>query len=478
MNKGETRKKALNVRTNEMLAAGQQNGMDWVKENTAILVVHGIGNQLPLETMDQFARGLITEYAGSGDINDFLVEHVVVERKNDGDPWFDNVLRIRKKLISSTDSTNELYDDNHIDLYEYYWADHTEDKADFNDINDWLQGVVRGANKYYKRNAALGIECGDQSALFRNEEFNYLRYKAFISIMGNIIVWLTLLLDSLKKLLLLVPVGGVLLERQAHRYTGGKLRDVANILGDIVIYNVVDPKSKYYDMRKHILEGAVKAIQFLVERKDKTNDEGDFELAYPSIIIAGHSLGSQVAYDALNRINFLVNESKIDNYDCNGICEKPLGRKGRQIVQQLRGFVTFGSPLDKIAFFLRENIPSDQFVRRQLLNNFHGFKQKDWNVGEEQNGFKVKNNLCRRLDDMRWRNYYDMKDYVSGALDYYEGLTNINCDFGKKGWFAFTHSDYWTHAPFYRDIISNFLTEKNLAEAEKYRENTVSANEI
>jgi hypothetical protein len=185
-----------------------------------------------------------------------------------------------------------------------------------------------------------------------------------------------------------------------------------------------------------------------------------------------------VAYDALNRINFLVNENKIGNYDRDGICEKPLSRKGRRIVQQLRGLVTFGSPLDKIAFFLRENIPAEQFVRRQLLNNFHGFKQKDWNVGEEHNGFKVKNNLCRRLDDMRWRNYYDMKDYVSGALDYYEGLTNINCDFGKKGWFAFTHSDYWTHAPFYRDIITHFLTEENLAETEKYRENTVSANEI
>jgi hypothetical protein len=36
-----------------------ENGDLWINKDTTILVVHGIGNQLPLETLDQFARGLI-----------------------------------------------------------------------------------------------------------------------------------------------------------------------------------------------------------------------------------------------------------------------------------------------------------------------------------------------------------------------------------------------------------------------------------
>ena len=34
----------------------------WVSKNTAILVVHGIGTQLPLETLDHFGRGLVQQY--------------------------------------------------------------------------------------------------------------------------------------------------------------------------------------------------------------------------------------------------------------------------------------------------------------------------------------------------------------------------------------------------------------------------------
>lgn len=38
----------------------------WFKENTAILIVHGIGDQVPLATLDEFARGLITAFQSVG----------------------------------------------------------------------------------------------------------------------------------------------------------------------------------------------------------------------------------------------------------------------------------------------------------------------------------------------------------------------------------------------------------------------------
>ena len=52
----------------------------WVKENTAILVFHGIGNQLPLETLDQFGRGLIAQYKKLlGD--DLIICHELAKKK-------------------------------------------------------------------------------------------------------------------------------------------------------------------------------------------------------------------------------------------------------------------------------------------------------------------------------------------------------------------------------------------------------------
>jgi len=50
---------------------------EWVTKDTAILVVHGIGNQFPLETIDEFGRGLVAQYQAlfPGEIS--LSHHVV-----------------------------------------------------------------------------------------------------------------------------------------------------------------------------------------------------------------------------------------------------------------------------------------------------------------------------------------------------------------------------------------------------------------
>lgn len=104
---------------------------DWVTENTAILVVHGIGSQLPMETLDQFGRGFIEAYRKrGGHPDDYLIEHVVVEKEEDrgAKGWLDNVLRVRYRPAGE--------DAPYIDIYEYYWANHTEIKADWNDINE------------------------------------------------------------------------------------------------------------------------------------------------------------------------------------------------------------------------------------------------------------------------------------------------------------------------------------------------------
>lgn len=434
------------------LMKGRRGDISWVTENTAILVIHGIGNQFPLETLDLFGRGLIKQYKKIfGD--SFTISHRVVPKPATGNEvWFDNVLRLTKE--------GEPF---HIDIYEYYWANHTEGHASYSDINNWLNGVVKGAKTFYRKNAKLGMRYKDSSFFFNKKSgaFRPVRYRFFISVASKFIMFLDFVSVVLLKLVSFIPFVGEYAASILQSFSKKSIHNFTNVIGDLAIYAVVDPKSKFYNIRRKILSGAVEAIKFLIEKEEDpgTADEKAAPLAYPSVLVAGHSLGSQVAYDAINRLNLLVNQNLIKHYDNQGRSTKP-GNATRSISDQLKGFITFGSPLDKTVFFLRENVPDENYLRQQLLEAYHGFKQRNWSLSEGAADpcYKLQPCLNRVLEDIAWRNYYDNADYVSGGLDYYEKLTNIDCDFKSKGWFAFTHSDYWLCDDFYLDLIDNFLS--------------------
>jgi hypothetical protein len=414
------------------------NDTGWVNENTAILVVHGIGNQLPIQTLDQFGRGLIKNYRKKyGD--DISITHEIVAKRGEAGDWFDNILRLHNKNS-----------ENFIDIYEYYWANYTEDKASWKDLNAWLQGVVKGASSFYKRNEQMGQHYKDQSPFFNSTtgEFNSFTYWFFMAFTSKLFLVLDLLSRGLLGLLSAIPLLGKLADTLLQSYGESMVRNLCNVLGDVAVYNVVDPKSKFYSVRRCIMDGAVKSITFLLERttdpnldinalakkakEDKifksaeeckaiddrvSNTLSNTDLYYPSVLVAGHSLGSQVSYDAINKINLLVNESNVITYNADGTCK--VGQK-KHIKLQLRGFITFGCPLDKIVFFLRENVPDNEYLRQQFLDNYHGFKQRPLNFVDRQklneDYLPASCKLQKMLDDIKWRNYYDNRDYVSGGL--------------------------------------------------------------
>ena len=425
----------------EAILSKSQGGseINWVKQSSAILVVHGIGNQLPIETLDQFARGLIKVYQKEFGDKIELSHHVVDKKDSKGGYWFDNILRISKK-------GSEHY----IDIYEYYWAHYSEDQATWRDINSWVQGVVKGAKKFYYKNRALGQQYKDKSWFFdkKTGQFKYYRYWFFVSFISKLLIGLDALLSGLIWVLGRIPLLGGIAEQIFKSEINTVISGLTNVIGDVVVYNVIDPKSKFYEVKKRIQEGAIKALQHIVEVKKETHGTN-----YPQVIVAGHSLGSQVAYDAINRLNLLINQNKIDGYSDQGINEIT----GQHISDHLKGFITFGSPLDKIMFFLRENVEDEQYIRKQILDNFNGFKQRDINFGSERSDrIRANSGLKRHLEKIQWRNYYDDDDYVSGGLDYYSDLTNINCRFKSS---FFTHSDYWQSEPFFRDIIIHNLSK-------------------
>ena len=411
--------------------------LPWVKKNTAILIVHGIGFQRPLETLDQFGTGLVKTYQFSG--RDLALKHIVVQKARSGGNnfWLDNVIRIHDK----TDR-----DGPYIDLYEYYWANMTEDRSSWLDISKWLNDVIANATKFYQSNATLGRTCGDKSLFFSAKgEFRQHRYKLILNSIVLTSQIITSFTDFISWLLSYIPIPffrkiAISLQEWINRKAAGTL---INLLGDIVLYNVVNPRSKDYEIRKKILDGATNAVQYLFEK-----EQGD-KIAYDSIIISGHSLGSQIAYDAINRLILFANQEAIGGYHSRFTGTTDYFKN---IENQFGGFITFGSPLDKAAFFFREQVTKEQFVKSGILNDYLCFRQKKW-----YSNVAVTPTIEKLFDSKPvWKNYYDRHDYVSGPLDFYENVENMNCCF-NAGFFGFTHSRYWEERSFFEDVIQTFI---------------------
>jgi len=431
---------------------------DWITQNTAMLVIHGIGSQKPLETLDQFARSLITSFGESPER--FKISHRVAQRSGQGqDFWYENFIRIEKK---------STFNSHHLDIYEYYWAHQTQDLATTGDINNWLNKVATEAESFYQRNVKLSAK--EKSSFFtKRGEFKSIRYRFFLKFAARVIPLVQKIIYLFCYLFSRFPFLGKLLYPSVERMKKRMRSNFENIVGDIVVYNSPDAKSKFYEFRKSILDGAVSTLQYLLE----PDDEAEGRFRYNRVIVAGHSLGSQISFDAINRITHHVSMENLKGYNADGSIADEYreftGEKYTSVDDVLTGLITFGSPLDKIAFFLWEKAGQNQYLRAQILRNYHCFKQRD-------DLFEPGGYLCRKadvedfeipeldspfrplFDNIKWYNFYDRRDYVSGHLDFYDQdkVQNIDCEFDSK-FYEFTHSWYWREKKMFSKIINDFL---------------------
>lgn len=441
----------LSTTANDTYLIGQILGNtpshDWIPEDTAILITHGIGNQRPLETLDAFATNLIRGIGNRTGMPLSLEHRSRCEQDSQtGGVWFNNFVRIRK-----ADGSGPV-----LDVYEYYWAYHAENRASFTAIRSWLRSVVGGARAFYAENERLCLQYEKESFFTKKKNdgtvFRSGRYMVFLYVTGLLMPGLQLLLSGTLRLLGRLPFAGNIFEAAATWVEEELFHNVANVLGDVTIYNTSDEKSKYNIIRRKILNGAIEAVRALIEPTGSA--QSGWKWKYDRVILAGHSLGTQITYDAINRMNFLVQAGEIKGIGTNGILDRP---DSKSVDDLLAGFVTFGSPLDKIAFFLRDQAPKDQALRQAILNDYYGFRQRLWNpvrgIPVGTTTVLMKPEFQRLFESIPWRNYFDPKDPVSGSLDFYRSVTNVKCDFTGR----FTHSHYWTCDKMFEEIYQTML---------------------
>ncbi|MCK4860027.1 MAG: hypothetical protein KAS87_05670 [Candidatus Omnitrophica bacterium] len=385
-----------------------------MNKKTAILVIHGIGEQEPFETLDNFVRPFADSYLKQIRTNypDASIQ------KRHSLKQFPNWIESCVSLIPSISNKPTL------DIYEYYWAHKTQRKISSSEVVQWLLDVGEGAKAFYKRQGQKEREKND--ILFtRDGEFNYVKYLInMLSFTG----WLRGLLRCLNLVVVHKPIWIKVLSKVVGYILK---RPLVDSLGDIALYTSADRKSEYFDVRQAILKEAVEKAKFLIENKE-----------YERVILAGHSLGSVIAYDTLSRLN---KEMNVDS-------------RLREYASKLKGLITFGSPLDKIAFFFDEKInKKKQNIRYAIVSQLNGFKRVNVDTTTLDKGIE------QYFEHVKWLNFWSGQDPVSGHLDIYRDVKNIVINFSEriKGRKRITpqkaHLLYWQSEEMYRKIISSLL---------------------
>lgn len=189
-------------------------------------------------------------------------------------------------------------------------------------------------------------------------------------------------------------------------------RFLVQYLGDVTIYITPQSLDRFNDVREKIKDCVLKVASAVYRAKD-----GDGNFLYDRVIIIGHSLGSVIVYDTLNK---LLN---MDEYVDGSL----------KVAERTPRLITFGSPLDKTAYLFARNVQRVGHPMRaalaatvQPLIAFAGVRQQ-----------------------IEWKNVWSPLDIISGELNFYDApppphgkpVTNI------VDWSATTplgaHTEYW-----------------------------------
>lgn len=529
-------------------------------KRTAMLVIHGIGEQNPYETLDNFARHL----------TDFFDKEcgyklTLTPEKIEHDDWVEVCIHL------SSDDHGPRREKGEIDLYEYYWAPSTEDKITYRETLWWLAKTTFTPLRYFAVNLDVQTKEGHVGAtkVFFRELFRiFFIYLPLLLAMGLGAMWygqqgtqpitafrqsvqtwaqqphiglvgLSLLFFLLTVFLLLYAISalprilnkkrsiqpradltwiilatgmavvlasvawltGVLFKFNPFHSpmvilralisqvfgllsplrllgiaipsevwgipipTGTPILALALVwfwfyflqsyLGDVAVYVNTDRKAKNYAARVEILNGSTAALTRLL--KAKVNDQGNERGKYDEVILVGHSLGSVISYDTIDE---LLNHADASPAELKA--EKPGLNITREDLEKLTGLVTFGSPLDKIYYFFRQQVASDQAVRAQILSYLHAFRKVGSHREYGEYAFpKYKPFEPSRLE---WLNAWSVMDMVSGKLHFYK----VDCR--QHFWYwvpLLAHLSYWRDPRFYRFLAENLLLVEVPAPAAK-----------
>ncbi len=161
-------------------------------------------------------------------------------------------------------------------------------------------------------------------------------------------------------------------------------RLLVQYVGDVAVYITPHTLDRFNSLREKIRDkvvGTAKTV-YATRRADGQTFE------YEDVFIVGHSLGSVIVYDTLN---WLINEDEF-HQSTNKL----------EVARRTRLLLTFGSPLDKIAFLFALQKEKTSEEREALAGASQPLIQQE---------------EFRQFD---WVNIYSPNDIISGDLNFYD----------------------------------------------------------
>ncbi len=392
--------------------------------DTAVLVCHGMGEQVRYETISSVAEAIRQQA---------MVVHpqtvgVVTVLSRDKDDF------LAHAQVSWTDAQNQA---RKVDVYEAYWAPVTEGQVSYYDTLKFLFGAgLRGLWWSFPR-----IEGGLRQSWRRRFRDTFLRWMfggpkemeiRKRSLAGLLIVLFVLLVivgliaagswwvaRELKEIALMkepwVAVKEAFCRIQDWQVTGGFWYAVKELwfvsrqtlawlavvafgfgaryfiveyVGDVAAYISPYKDSKFDEIRHKIQQIGLNVGKTIYGFGTATPNVP----YYKRVVIVGHSLGSVLAYDTLNA---LLN---LDNVLAKG--------DRRDVADRTRALITMGSPLDKTAFLFRMQAKSNKdWIREAMAASVQPL---------------IVNYPDYRKMTFDWVNIWSPADIISGALNYYD----------------------------------------------------------
>lgn len=421
------------------------------KLKQAVVIIHGIGNQLPMDTARQFVENI-------KDDTDILYSSPDREA---------NFFETRRLSLGSKKT----------DFYEFYWANLVSEPSS-SDIREWLRKLLF-VKEPSKRAKKLVMQAR-VILLILLAFFSYFLITDILkSCADGFSAWNTGTFTAVTFLILRFVLPRINIK-------------VAETVGDAIKY--LTPSPQNIDSRYKIRQKGITLLKKLHEKKDKNGNP-----LYHRIVIVGHSLGSIVGYDIITNLwhdytysyapqKAPVMQPILDEMtklitDFHEGKEKVFKLDEYQQLQQLlydeikslknpwliSDFITIGSPLchgayimakDYAEFDRRTNyreLPLSppkievKLVGKEIVKDYErAISYEDEVRDKEGNPIDMKIiNHSSQFSFIKWNNIYFANDYVGGDLNCYfgEGIKNHefspNGTFRKKEFPCASHTNYW-----------------------------------
>lgn len=185
-------------------------------------------------------------------------------------------------------------------------------------------------------------------------------------------------------------------------------------VADIALYVTSDRVSARARTRRAILDEGEALVRDLLAA------------GYGEVYLTGHSLGSVIALDILDRM------------------ARAPGAADDPVLRRVRGLLTFGSPLDKVAYFFRQRPEEGEAIRSQLISFLHGVRRRP---GLRDYGPYLAAPYSLPFRDLRWWAVHAPGDVLSDRLEHYRVDVRVRLPVGNP---LRAHQAYWSSDRFFR----------------------------